>query len=152
MRSVATSAALCISSFAALTTPASACSCARGDDAEMQKLLRTMLLEQHAVLVEVEAVQSRVVAPQIETTSFPVAVMTSFEVRESWWGSSGKEIKVMHRVSSAACGLTFKPGDRLLLLAGPTGGFQTNACSQNLASRAQVWGKAQILQLLKSDK
>ena len=123
--------------LAALSTSALACSCMRGDDDQIAKSLRAILAEPGSFMAEAVA-QDSSGGGQQQTTIF--------KITETWVGSpSGPSISVSHNTSSAACGMTFKTGQSVMLLS--ISGH-INLCMQMMATRASVWGKARVKALI----
>lgn len=113
----------------------------RGGDRVAEKFMKQALGQPGAALVEAEAVSES--GGNSDHT-------TTFKVIDSWVGATGETVKVNHGTSSAACGVTFKVGERVFLLATPiNGGLRTNLCAQLMASRAKSWGKARVQELAK---
>jgi hypothetical protein len=127
------------------TTPASACSCRRGDDARQQIIFQEIMQEPGAVLAEV------IVGDTDTTTSRRNP--TTFEVQSYWAGTGDKTLTVVHNARAAGCGLDFQKGERILLLATLADGVLiTGQCPQRIASYAKVWGKTRVRELATGGK
>jgi hypothetical protein len=111
--------------------PAQACSCMRGGDEQIEKVLRETLDGPGSFMAEAVATGS----------SGGSQKTTTFKIVDSWAGSPGKSARVRHGTSSAACGVTFTLGQKVMLLSS---GGATNLCSQLVASRSSAWGKARV--------
>lgn len=124
-------------------SPASACSCRRGDDARQQIIFQEIMQEPGAVLAEIEAGDSNAGATGGEDTAFKVIA--------TWAGAAPEPLTVHHNTRGSACGMTFEKGERLMLLATAQGGrLMTSQCSQRIASYAKAWGKMRVRELAKA--
>jgi hypothetical protein len=124
------------------TTPASACSCRRGDDARQQIIFQEVMQEPGAVLAEV-------VVGDTDTPALR-RVSTDFKVLSYWAGTGGKTLTVVHNARAAGCGLDFQKGQRIMLLATLADGVMiTGQCPQRLAEYAKFWGAARVRELAK---
>lgn len=94
-----------------------ACSCLRAESAAS-----------HAAMADVvfagRAIDTRRLGPN--------EAATSFRVEAALKGRTGGVVQVGHGLESAACGVTFRPGERVLVLAsrGPRGELRTSLCSR----------------------
>jgi hypothetical protein len=115
MRASAAVLALVIAAFSA--SAALACSCVIFNSAAEQ-LARSDV-----------AFRGRVIGERLDPVG---GAVTSFRVVEAIKGRTARTVQVRHRVDSAACGLRFKAGSTVLVLAHRTPGerLETGLCSQ----------------------
>jgi hypothetical protein len=133
-------AALCFS-----PAPASACNCRRGDDARQKIILQEMFQEPGAVLAEVLVGDTDAVTPRRRRTTFKVV--------NRWAGTSAKTLKVEHGARASGCGLDFRTGDRIMLLATVVDGvLTTSQCPQRIASYTKRWGRSAVQKLVGAAK
>jgi hypothetical protein len=111
----------------------------RGDDAVLEKFVAPQLRDGSAVVVRARALNSS------RPSGSEKSAATRFRVQDTWAGSTGKVITVRHSTFTAMCGVVFKKGQSVLLLANRSDeAYSTSSCSQIMADRMSAWGKARV--------